>query len=84
MADGPRPSNNLNLTFRQGGNIDPAQFGDVAKECVLFYHPSCKELAEKVAAESDNVTLGEISWKCVPDPAQNEPDLGSTTGPQPV
>lgn len=38
------------------------------RDCVLFYAPDCKELAEKIAEASDGaVRLGKIRWKCFPD-----------------
>ena len=34
------------------------------RDCVLFYAPDCKELAEKIAEESGGaVRLGNIRWK---------------------
>jgi hypothetical protein len=47
-------------SFRVTENIKP---GAVEKDCVLFYHPSCEELAEKVAEASESITLGQIDWR---------------------
>ena len=52
------------MDFREAGNIDPADFPSLKTDSVLFYHPSCKELAEKVAATSKDIQLGEIDWGC--------------------
>jgi len=32
------------------------------KDCVLFYHQDCEELAKKIAGQSPHVTLGGIQW----------------------
>jgi hypothetical protein len=50
------------LDFREAGNIDPANFPSLKKNCVMFYHPSTKTLAEKVAATSTDIKLGQIDW----------------------
>jgi hypothetical protein len=58
-------NNTAGFAFRVAGNLDPSQFpGQLEKECVLFFHPSCKELAAKVAATSEGITLGQIDWRC--------------------
>jgi hypothetical protein len=51
--------------FRIAENLGPADFSvTLPKECVLFYHPSCSELAARTAAASPGVTLGQIDWGC--------------------
>ena len=50
--------------FREAGNIDLETVPQLKDDCILFYHPSCRELAGKVADCSDTVQLGEISWSC--------------------
>ena len=50
--------------FREAGNIDPERLIDVKEDCVLFYHPSCSDLAHKVAAAKGDIELGEIDWGC--------------------
>lgn len=50
--------------FRVTSNISPSMYpGVLEKDCILFYHPSCKDLAEKAAAASDSITLGVIDWR---------------------
>jgi hypothetical protein len=49
-------------SFRVTSNIAPTDLVHV-KDCVLFYHPSCEELAKKVASDSDSITLGQIDWR---------------------
>jgi hypothetical protein len=68
-TDGPihcsaAPATTLNTAFREAGNIDPECIPDLKDDCVLFYHPSCRDLAEKVAAASSDVELGQINWGC--------------------
>ncbi len=31
-------------------------------DCLLFYHPDTAELAQRVAAASPNIQLGEVKW----------------------
>lgn len=51
------------MDFRVAGNIDPSQFASQLKtDCILLFHPSCQDLAEKIAAESSDITLGHVSW----------------------
>jgi hypothetical protein len=50
--------------FREAGNIDPECIPDLKQDCVLFYHPTCRQLAEKVASVSGDIELGEINWGC--------------------
>ena len=52
------------MDFRTGGNIDVTDINNLKKDCVLFYHPSCKALAEKVAAARSGIQLGQIDWGC--------------------
>lgn len=49
-----------------GPNVDLDSLPDyLKKDCILFYCKETEPLARKVAALSDKVQLGEISWKCV-------------------
>ena len=48
------------ITNVKAGDVPPA----LRRDCVLFYAPDCKELAEKIAQASDGaVRLGNIRWK---------------------
>ena len=51
--------------FRIVENITTADLPEaLRRDCVLFYAPDCKELAEKIAEVSDGaVRLGNIRWK---------------------
>lgn len=50
--------------FRVTSNITPNMIPSILeKDCILFYHPSCKDLAEKTAASSSSITLGGIDWR---------------------
>lgn len=52
-------------SFRVTSNISPNMYPTlIEKDCILFYHPSCKELAEKTAAASKSIELGAIDWRC--------------------
>ena len=48
-----------------GENVTTAGLPEaLRRDCVLFYAPDCKELADKIAEESGGaVTLGNIRWK---------------------
>ena len=48
-----------------GDNVTTAGLPEaLRRDCVLFYAPDCKELADKIAEESGGaVTLGNIRWK---------------------
>ena len=50
------------MDYRRAANIDPADFSKLKQDCVLFYHPSCKPLAEKIAASGSDISLGKIDW----------------------
>lgn len=72
--DRPRPKlimepatqeGHLSHAFRVTSNISPTMIPSILeKDCILFYHPSCKDLAEKTAAASSSITLGVIDWRC--------------------
>jgi hypothetical protein len=51
--------------FRIVSNVNPDDMPEaLRRDCVLYYAPDCKELAEKIAEASDGaVTLGKIRWK---------------------
>lgn len=53
--------------FRIVTNVRPDDVpASLRRDCVLFYAPDCKELAEKIAEASEGtVKLGSIRWKCV-------------------
>ncbi|KIY96815.1 hypothetical protein MNEG_11145 [Monoraphidium neglectum] len=55
--------------FRIVSNVNPDDMPEaLRRDCVLYYAPDCKELAEKIAEASDGaVTLGKIRWKTFPD-----------------
>lgn len=61
-AAGARPAKRMD--YRRAGNIDPADFPKLKQDCVLFHHPSCKPLAEKIAASGNDISLGKIDWGC--------------------
>ena len=63
-ATAPGMASAEEVHFRTAGNIDISAVAGVKKNCVLFYHPSCKDLAEKVAATSEDIVLGQIDWGC--------------------
>jgi hypothetical protein len=52
------------MDYRESGNIDPADFPNLKHDCVLFYHPSCMHLAEKIAGSAKDINLGQIDWGC--------------------
>lgn len=73
------------LSPKEGRNINPASFpAALRKECILFYHPSTKVLAEKIAAESEDITLGEITWGCAAECHQHAIRPSVRAASQPV
>lgn len=66
---GPARSTSFALStlddFRIVTNVNADDVPDaLRRDCVLFYAPDCKELAEKIAEASDGaVSLGNIRWK---------------------
>jgi hypothetical protein len=52
------------MHYRVAGNINPDDFPALNNDCILFYHPSCKPLAEKIAGCALDIHLGQIDWGC--------------------
>lgn len=66
------------MDFRTGGNIDVTDIRGLKKDCVLFYHPSCQALAEKVAATRPGIQVGQIDWGCAPDSGHVDHEVSVT------
>ena len=52
-----------------------------ARPLLLFYTADTKALAEKVAAETDDIETGEIKWECVVPPVVAFGNVGADLGP---